>query len=89
MIKGWLLQVSFFMSTGMINGSPCSHFKSGGIFGSTISLSYKQHIDGTYFFIHSDTICLFIETFSSFTFRIITERFELNATVLPVKSLSL
>lgn len=36
------------------------------------------------FFIHSDTL-FFIGAFSSFTFRVIIERYEFSAVMLPVE----
>ena len=48
----------------------------------------RQHMDGSCFFIHSDTLCLLIGAFSPFTFRVTTERYEFSASALPVKSIS-
>ena len=48
-------------------------------------VSYKQHIDGSCFLIHFDTLCLLIGAFSPLTFRVGTERYEFSAIVLPVE----
>lgn len=37
----------------------------------------RQHIDESWFFIHSATLCLLIEAFSSFTFKVIIDRYAL------------
>ena len=38
---------------------------------------------GLVFLIHSDTLSLLIEAFSTFTFRVTIERYEFNVIVLP------
>ena len=48
-------------------------------------VSCKQDIDGSYFLIHSVTLCLLIGAFSPLIFRVSTERYELIASMLPVK----
>ena len=48
-------------------------------------VSCKQHIDGSCFLIHSVTLCLLIEAFSPFTFRVSTERYEFIAIMLLVE----
>ena len=48
-------------------------------------VSCKQHIDGSYFLIHSVTLCLLIGAFSLLTFRVSTERYEFIAITLLVE----
>ena len=48
-------------------------------------ISCKQHIDGSYFLIHSVTLCLLIGALSPLTFRVSTERFEFIAIMLLVE----
>ena len=48
-------------------------------------VSCKQHIDGSYFLIHSVTLRLLIEVFSPLTFRMSTERYEFIAIVLSIE----
>ena len=48
-------------------------------------VSYKQHIDGSCFLIHSVTLCLLIGAFSPLTFRLSTERYEFTAIMLLVE----
>ena len=45
-------------------------------------VSYRQHMYGSCFCIHSATLCLLIEVFSSFTFKIIVDRHVLIAILL-------
>ena len=37
-----------------------------------------------FFFIHSDTLCLLVGTFSPFTFSVIIERYEFGVIVMSV-----
>ena len=74
----------------MVYGSPSLHFQSAGVFRS--KMSYRQHVDGSLvflflflFFIHCDTLCLLIGAFNPFIFRVIVDRYEFSAFVLPVK----
>ena len=60
------------------------------IFNLKVSLglkwvSYKQHIDGSCFLIHSVTLCLFIGALSPLTFRANTERYEFIAIMMLVE----
>ena len=43
------------------------------------SESWKQHICGSCFFIHSATLCLLTGAFSPFTFKVIIDRYVLTA----------
>ena len=45
----------------------------------------KQQIDGSYFLIHSVTLCLFIGALSPLTFRVSTERYEFIAIMILVE----
>ena len=44
-------------------------------------VSYKQHVDRSCFFIHSDSLCLLIGGPNPVTFRVIIERDEFSASV--------
>ena len=48
-------------------------------------VSYKQHIDGSCFLIHSVTLCLLIGALSPLTFRVSTERYEFVAIMMLVE----
>ena len=48
-------------------------------------VSYKQHIDGSCFLIHSVTLCLLIGALSPLTFRVSTERYEFIAIMMLVE----
>ena len=45
----------------------------------------KQQIDGSYFLIHSVTLCLLIGVFSPLTFTVSTERYEFIASMMLVE----
>lgn len=47
-------------------------------------VSYRQHRDGSCFLIHSTTLCLLIGEFSSFTFKVIIDRYVLIAILSVV-----
>ena len=48
------------------------------------SVSYRQHIDESCSFIHSDNLCLLIGACDPFIFRLIAERYEFSVIVLSV-----
>ena len=48
-------------------------------------VSCKQHIDGSFFLIHSVTLCLLVGAFSPLTFRVSTERYEFIAIMMLVE----
>ena len=61
----------------MIDGSPSPHFQSIDVF--------RQHISGSCFLIHPDTLCFLIRAFSPFTFIVIIGRYEFSAILLLVE----
>ena len=77
-----LLQLSFHIYL-CISVSPSLHFQSVGVFRSKMSLLYQHNIDGSCF-IHYDSLCVFIRTYNSFTFRIIIDRYVFSAILLLV-----
>ena len=48
-------------------------------------VSCEQHIDGSYFLIHSVTLCLLIGALSPLMFRVSTERYEFIALMMLVE----
>ena len=48
-------------------------------------VSYKQHIDGSCFLIHSVTLCLLIGALSPLTLRVSTERYEFIGIMMLVE----
>ena len=47
----------------------------------------RQHIDGSCFFIQSNTLCLLMGSFSPFTLRVTIKRYEFSVIVLPLQSI--
>ena len=47
-------------------------------------MSCRQQIDGSYVFIHLDTLCLLVRVFSPFTFSVIIERYGFRVIVMSV-----
>ena len=47
-------------------------------------VSYRHHICGSYFLIHSATMCLLIGAFSLFTFKVTIDRYLLIAILFPL-----
>ena len=70
------------MSSSMINCSATPHFQSTGISRSQRSLLQAEYTWILFFLIHSDTLCLLSGLFSSFTFTVITERYDISVIVL-------
>ena len=62
------VNVFFFVVVAVLKKSSLSDIRMG-----------TPAFNGSWFFIHSDTLCLLIGTLSSSTFRIIIERYEFSA----------
>ena len=76
----------FLASISMTDGSPSPHFQSTGVFRSEVSVLQATYRWVFFFFlIYSDTLCLLIGAFRPCTFRMIIDRYEFSAIVLPVK----
>ena len=59
------------------------------IFSMYVSLvsrwvSCRQHVEGSYFFIHSVSLCLLIEAFNPFTFKVIIDNYDPVAIYITV-----
>ena len=72
----------------MVNGSLTFYFQVVDVLMSKMSL-FRQQIDGSCFFIQYETLCLVMGSFSSFTFRVTTERYEFSVIMIPIQSLFL
>lgn len=45
-------------------------------------VSYRQHVTGSWFFIHPANLCLLTEEFNLFTFKVITDQEGITSAVL-------
>ena len=58
-------------------------------FTFSLYVSCSQHIYGSWFCIHSASLCLLVETFNTFTFKVIIDKYDPIAIYFVVLGLSL
>ena len=61
---------------------PSSHFQSVCIFRSEVGFLWTAYVYGSCFCIHSASLCLLVEAFNPFTFKVITDMYVPIASLL-------